>query len=79
MKVTDIKMHVFKSKIPIAITSFDELSKDSGPAGAIEFSLVKVLTNEGIEGDYIVWSEIRAARPKALAEVLRILKPRLVG
>jgi len=79
MKITDIKMHVLGSKLPLPVTSFDGLFSDSGPAGEIEFTLVRVLTDEGIEGDYIVWSEIPTARPGALKEALRALKPHLVG
>ena len=79
MKITNIKLHVFKSKVSLPVTSFDGLFEDPGPAGFLEFSLIRVLTDEGIEGDYIVWSEIPLARPKVLAEVLHFLKPYLIG
>jgi L-alanine-DL-glutamate epimerase-like enolase superfamily enzyme len=79
MKIKDIKLHLFKDKVPVWVTSTHGLFPDSGPAGQIEFSLVRVITDEDIEGDYIVWSEIPMARPGALAEVLRAWKPHIVG
>jgi L-alanine-DL-glutamate epimerase-like enolase superfamily enzyme len=41
--------------------------------------LIRVLTDEGVEGDYIVWSEIPTGRPGALREFLRALEPHLIG
>jgi len=79
MKITDLRMHILEPTLPLPVTSFDGLFSDSGPAGEIEFTLVRVLTDEGIEGDYIVWSEIPTARPGALKEVLRAFKPHLIG
>jgi len=79
MKIKDIKLHVLKEKVPAWVTSTHGLFQDPGPAGQIEFSLVRVITDEDIEGHYIVWSEIPMARPGALAEVLRAWKPHLVG
>lgn len=79
MKITAIKMHVFTSKTPLPVTSFHGLFEDSGPAGAIEYSLIRVLTDEELEGDYVVWSEIPAAKPRALAEVLHTLSSHLIG
>ncbi len=79
MKITDIKMHVLKHETPALGTSHDGLFEDSGPGGVIQYSLVRVLTDADIEGDYIVWSEIPSARPDSLAEVLRCFKPHLIG
>ncbi len=79
MKITDIKLHALAKETPALVTSFDGLFKDEGPAGAIQYSLVRILTDEDIEGDFIVWSEIPTARPNVLAEVLRAMKPLLVG
>jgi len=76
-KITDIKMHVLKSNVPLYLTSFSGLKESL--EGTMDFSLVRVLTNEGIEGDYVVWGEIPTARPRALAEALRGFKPYLVG
>jgi len=77
MKIADIKMHVLKSRVPLYLTSFSGLKESL--EGTMEFSLVRILTDEGIEGDYVVWGEVPAARPRALAETLRALKPYLVG
>lgn len=79
MKITDIKMHVLGSETPALVTSFHGLFKDPGPAGVIQYSLVRILTDSGIEGHYIVWSEVAMGRPNALAEVLRLMKPHLIG
>lgn len=79
MKITDIKMHVFNKKIPVCVTSTRGYFRDSGPAGKIEFSLVRILTDEGIEGDFIAWSEIPAASSLALAQVLRAWKPHILN
>ena len=79
MKITDIKMHVLKHETPALATSHDGLFKDSGPGGVIQYSLVRILTDTDIEGDYIVWSEIPGGRPDSLADVLRCFKPHLIG
>lgn len=79
MKVTDVKLHVLKEETPALVTSFDGLFHDSGRAGQIQYSLVRVLTDEGVEGDYLMWSEMAAARPGALAAALAAMKPMLVG
>jgi len=79
MKIKDLKMHVFKTKLPLYVTSFSGLFQDATTAGTIEFSLIRVLTNEGIEGDYVVWGEVPYARPRSLAEVLSAIKPHLIG
>jgi len=63
MKIKDIKLHLFKDKVLVWVTSTHGLFPDSGPAGQIEFSLVRVITDEDIEGDYIVWSEIPFPAP----------------
>jgi len=78
MRITDIKMHVFKQETPGYVTSFSGLFK-SGKPSTFKYSLVRILTDEGIEGDYIVWSEIPSARPDSLAETLRAYKPHLIG
>ena len=79
MKITDIKLHALEKKTSALVTSFEGLFKDDGPAGSIQYSLVRVLTDSDIEGHYILWSEVASARPNALAEVLRHFKPHLVG
>lgn len=71
MRITDLRLHVLESRVPLPVASLDGLFSDAGPAGEIEFSLIRVLTDEGIEGDYIVWSEIPTGRPGALREFLR--------
>jgi L-alanine-DL-glutamate epimerase-like enolase superfamily enzyme len=78
MKITDIKLHVLKHETPGYVTSFSGLFKGERPP-SFKYSLVRLLTNEGIEGDYIVWSEIPSARPDSLAEALRAYKPHLIG
>lgn len=79
VKITDIKMHILGSQTPALVTSFDGLFKDSGPAGVIQYSLVRILTDSGIEGHYIVWPEVAMGRPNALVEMLRVMKPHLIG
>jgi len=79
MKITDIRLHVLERETKALVTSFDGLFEDEGPAGRIQYSLVRILTDADIEGHYIVWSEIAAARPNALAEVLRLFKSHLIG
>ncbi len=79
MKISDIKMHVLKQKTPALATSHDGLFEDSGPGGIIQYSLVRILTDADIEGDYIVWSEMSSGRPDSLADVLRCFKPHLIG
>lgn len=79
MKITDIKLHALKDETDALVTSCDGLFQDDGPAGRIQYSLVRILTDEEIEGHYIVWSEVPTARPNALAEVLRQVKPYLIG
>ena len=85
MKTTDIKMHVLKTKVhvplPLSVTTLTggEQFGHAGPAEVTEFSLVRVLTDERIEGHYITWSEMPAARPGAMVGVLRSLKSYLIG
>jgi len=79
LKIIDIKLHVLRSETEALVTSFDGLFKDSGPAGKIQYTLLRILTDVGIEGHYIVWSEVPTGRPSALAEVIRQFKPHLVG
>jgi len=79
MKIKDIKMHVLEYETPALATSFAGLFEDSGPAGVMHYTLVRIITDTGIEGHYILLPEIPAARPNALAEVLRLFKPHLVG
>ncbi len=79
MKITDVKLHLLARETEALVTSFDGLREDEGPAGRIQYSLVRILTDEGIEGHYIVWSEVATGRPRALAEVLRHFKPHLIG
>lgn len=79
MKITDIKLHVLQEETAALVTSHDGLFKDSGPSGTIKYSLVRIITDEKIEGHYIVWSEVATGRPAALAEVLRNMKPLIVG
>lgn len=78
MKITEIKMHVLKRETPGYLTSFSGLSK-SGHLAKFKYILVRVLTDQEIEGDYIVWSEIPSARPGSLAEILRAFKPYVIG
>jgi len=78
MKITDVKLHVLEQETPGYVTSFSGLFKDERPP-TFKYSLVRILTDEGVEGDYIVWSEIPSARPNALAETLRAYKPYLIG
>ena len=78
MKIADIKLHVFEVETPGYVTSFSGLSKEGRPP-AFQYSLVRVITDEGIEGDYIVWSEMPNARPQPLAEALRAYKSYLIG
>ncbi|MAS80882.1 MAG: hypothetical protein CMA28_04645 [Euryarchaeota archaeon] len=79
MKITNIKIHVLKSDTPALATSHDGLFEDSGPGGKIKYSLIRVLTDADIEGNYIVWSEMSSGRPNSLADVLACFKPHLLG
>jgi L-alanine-DL-glutamate epimerase-like enolase superfamily enzyme len=79
MRITGLKLHVLPRETPALVTGFEGLFQDSGPAGKIQYSLVRVLTDSDIEGHYIVWSEVAAARPNALAETLRLMKSYVVG
>jgi L-alanine-DL-glutamate epimerase-like enolase superfamily enzyme len=79
VKITDIKLHVLARETEALVTSLDGLFEDAGPAGKIQYSLVRILTDAEIEGHYIVWSEVATGRPHALAEVLRHFKPHLIG
>ncbi len=78
MRITDIRLHVFEAETPGYITSFSGLSKNT-EAPKFQYSLIRIITSEGIEGDYIVWSEIPSARPQSLADALRAYKPYLIG
>ena len=75
MKITNVKMHVLKHETPALATSHDGLFEDSGPAGVIQYSLVRILTDADIEGCYIVWSEIPSGRPDSLAAKALRLPP----
>ena len=77
MKIIDVKLHLFSAETPGYVTSFSGLEKKQSPT--FQYSLVRILTDEDIEGDYIVWSEIPSARPQSLAEVLRAYKQYLIG
>ena len=79
MVITDIKAHVLDTETPALVTSFDGLFHHSGAAGTIKYTLVRLLTDTELEGNYIVWSEVASGRPPALAEVLRAMKPLVVG
>jgi len=79
MKITDLKMHVLKRETPALATSHEGLFEDSGPAGKIKYSLVRILTDADIEGNYIVWSEISSGRPNSLEDVLSCFKQHLIG
>ena len=50
MKITDIKAHVLDSETPALVTSFDGLFRSSGAAGTIKYTLVRVLTDNDVEG-----------------------------
>ena len=69
MKITDIKCHRLKETTLLPAI----------PRNLIEYTLVRVLTDEGIEGDYIIWSEVPSSRPGAVAEALRQMRPYLLG
>ena len=69
MRITEIQCH----RLPVT-TLLPAI-----PRNLIEYTLVRVLTDEGIDGNYIVWSETPAARPQALAEGLRQMRPYLIG
>ena len=73
----DVKLHLFSAETPGYVTSFSGLEKKR--SSTFQYSLVRILTDEDIEGDYIVWSEVPSARPQPLAEVLRIYKRYLIG
>ena len=77
MKITNIKIHVLKSDTPALATSHDGLFEDSGPGGKIKYSLIRVLTDADIEGNYIVWSEMSSGSPNSLADMLSCFKPHL--
>ena len=79
MVITDIRAHVLDTETPALVTSFDGLFHNSGAAGTIQYTLVRLLTDTELEGHYIVWSEVASGRPPALAEVLRAMKPLVVG
>ena len=53
MRITDVKLHVFEVETPGYVTSFSGLTKEERHP-AFQYSLVIVLTDEEIEGDYIV-------------------------
>ena len=78
MKITGIKLHVLDKETSGYVTSFSGLFKEN-QSYPFKYSLVRVLTDVGIEGHYIVWSEIPTAQPHALAEVLRAFKPHLIN
>jgi len=78
VRIVDVKMHVLKQETPGYVTSFSGLFKEE-QSSVFKYSLVRILTDEGIEGHYIVWSEIPSARPDSLAETLRAYKPLLIN
>jgi len=78
VRITDIEFVMVKGETLTPPTMFGPWVEPS-EAGSIRYSLIRVLTDEGIEGDYIVWSEIPSARPNSLKETLNILKPYLIG
>ena len=49
MKITDIKLHVLGRETEALVTSLEGLFEDAGPAGKIQYSLVRILTDAGIE------------------------------
>jgi L-alanine-DL-glutamate epimerase-like enolase superfamily enzyme len=74
MKITDMKMHILPLNSSIYTPQyFKEMRLP------MEYSLIRIFTDEGTEGDYIVWGETPLARSGALAEVLRSYKPFLIG
>jgi len=79
LKITNIKLHVLGRETEALVTSTEGLFEDRGPAGRVQYSLLRILTDEGVEGHYIVWSEVPAGRPMALAEVLSQFRPHLIG
>jgi len=76
MEIADVRLHVFEVETPGYVTSYSGLFKEQ--SAKFKYSLVRVLTNEEIEGNYIVWSEIPSAKPDSLAEMLRAYKPYLI-
>lgn len=70
-------MHTLPIKTPAYLTGYGIFSEEHSPT--FEYNLIRVLTDEGIEGDYIAWGEIASARSGALTDVLRVFKPYLVG
>jgi L-alanine-DL-glutamate epimerase-like enolase superfamily enzyme len=79
MEITDIRVHALAEESKGLVTSYEGLSDDSGPAGTIKYTLVRVLTDADVEGHYMLWSEVPDARPEPLADVLGLYKQYLVG
>lgn len=80
MRITDVKLHVFERKFQGWLTAYSEGILEKAPqAGTMDYSLVRVITDQGVEGNYIVWGEIPQARSGALTEELLGYKPYLVG
>lgn len=77
MKIVDVRLHVFETETPGYVTGFYGLFKE--PFVRFQYSLVRIVTDEEIEGDYIVWSEKPSARPGSIADALRAYKPYLIG
>ncbi len=69
MKITDVKVHALKP--------LDMLFqwKEEWPPKQVPHNLVRVITDEGIEGDFITW----LATPWELKEAIEAAKPALIG
>jgi len=79
MEITGVKLHVFEAENDGLVTSYKGLSRQDTAAGTIQYTFVRVLTDEDVEGHYVLWSEIPEARPGSLSETLELIEPFLVG
>ncbi len=50
------------------------------PPREIKYALLRIFTDKGIEGDYVIWSGVPTAFPEIVADlIIRAFKPHLIG
>ncbi|UCH32054.1 MAG: mandelate racemase [Candidatus Bathyarchaeota archaeon] len=73
MKITDVKVHILKP-------TFSYSGGKSMPPREIKYTLLRIFTDGGIEGDYMIWSGFPTAFPNIVADlIVRAFKPQLIG
>ena len=74
MKITDIRIEVVRRELPAT-----GLQSDLGAfSGETEQGVLRILTDEGIEGNCFV-GEFRQGGSRHFDPILKVLKPELVG